>query len=682
MSRLFDDIPAEFFPSIVQNVAPPKPVFSTEELSHFGRWVKASGLKPEGAREFSLDRYPYQRELYDEYRAKPRQRVAIMKAAQTGLTVKLMNRGFFWTADALTQHNVGLYFPTSKGIEKLSAGRLRPMLRTSSRMQELMRDVDNVFLMRIGRSNLAMFGVMSGVDQDSTPIDVELVDEVRLMSTDKLERIMVRTTESTIRDPVTGTRGIIELNSTAGFPNKDIHAFFLESTQGWWTVPCPDPGCRRHQAGIILPREFAENHARVIGQEDSGWYYLKCPRCGARLPDAQQQHGWYGHENPGAQWLGYQFSQLGKGEGFLNSEIMPAWNRGLNVPEFYNSRLGLPYMDPDAVPAGKEVVDRNIDPTSGHHWHPEPIGPDTRWRALGIDQRAGEKHCVIKTLLPSGLHRLEHLAVIEASGPDAAREIIQLARAWGVKIVVMDGEPSYDLFITVARALPKGMVWQQDYVDGSAQVVRWEDKRRDKQIKKSSGELKYEYRCLIDRFKGLDWSLGLFRLQRNQLPIDLYELKVPRIIEGKRVGHSIGGEYVTHLGNLAKVKLQKTVPLPTGERVALVGEYTQVWRNLNLDPHFAHANLYADVGLARAHSLMPDSMPVHAPDPVPLDQNGIPPHLRPGHVEAQVKAAGARTCGGCKRFQAGYCRHPMNDGRNVRVREDERACEDFTARRD
>lgn len=678
--NLFGGIPPEFMPAIQKHVAPPKPVFTEAELAHFAGWVKASGLKPEGAREFSLDRYPYQRELYAEQRAAPRQRVAIMKAAQTGLTVKLMNRGFWFTADALVQRNVGLYFPTSKGIEKLSAGRLRPMLRTSSRMQELMRDVDNVFLMRIGRSNLAMFGVNSGVDQDSTPIDVELVDEVRLMSTDKLERIMVRTTESTIRDPVTGTRGVIEFNSTAGFPNADIHRFFLESTQGWWTVPCPDPGCRRHQSGIVLPREFAENHARVIGQEDSGWYYLKCPRCGARIPDEQQQHGWYEHENPGAQWLGYQFSQLGKGEGFLNSEIMPAWNRGLNIPEFHNSRLGLPYMDADAVPAGKDVVDRNIDGTGTHRWHPEPIGPDTRWRALGIDQRAGEKHCVIKTLLPSGLHRLEHLEVIEASGTEAAAQIVRLARAWGVKIVVMDGEPSYDLFITVARALPKGMVWQQDYADGQVQVVTWQDKRSDKQIKKSSGELKYEYRVLLDRFKALDWSLGLFRLQRNQLPADLYDLKVPRLIAGQRVGHSIGAEYVTHLGNLAKVKLQKTIPLPTGERVALIGEYTQVWRNLNLDPHFAHANLYADVGLARSHQIMPDSMPAYLPDPVPADQNGVPPHLRPATVEAQVRAASERVCGSCKREQSGYCRHPMNDGRNVRVEKTERSCEAYAAR--
>lgn len=680
--NLFSGIPHEFMPVIGKVIAPPKPVFSPEELSHFEGWVKASNMRPEGAREFRLDRYPYQRELYDERRDKPRQRVAIMKAAQTGLTVKLMNRGLWFTADALVQRNVGLYFPTADAVRKLSAARLRPMIRTSGRMQELMRDVDNVDLMRIGRSNLAMFGVMSGVSQDSTPIDVELVDEVRLMNAAKLERIMVRVTESTIRDEVTGTRGVIEFNSTAGFPSMDIHRFFLESTQGWWTVPCPDLGCRRHSSGIVLPREFAESPSRVIGQEDSGWYYLKCPHCGARLPDEQQQRGWYHHEAKDAQWLGFQFSQLGKGEGFLNSEIMPAWNRGLNVPEFFNSRLGLPYMDADAVPASQEVVERNIDPTGNTRWPLEPIGPDVRWRSLGIDQRAGEKHCVIKTLMPSGLHRLDWLQVIEANGEDAVREAVKLAREWGVNIVVCDGEPSYDFFIMLARALPKGMVWQQDYVDGQSQVVQWEDKRRDKKIKKSSGELKYERRVLIDRFKGLDWSLGLFRMQRNLLPVDLYDLKTPRIINGVRVGHSLGREWVEHLGNLAKVKLQKTIPLPTGESVAVVGEYTQVWREMNLDPHFAHANLYADVGLAHAHREIPDSMPVPMVTPTNAGHAGIPHHLQPAVMAAEDAPQLSKSCGTCKRFQQGYCRHPMNDGRDVRVKESEPACTEYLRKRE
>lgn len=680
--NLFDGVPAHYFPALLKEMAPPKPVFTDEELAHFGAWVVASNLRPEGARAFTLDRYPYQRELYDETRQNFRQRTVIMKAAQTGLTVKLMNRSFWLAADAKQQINVGMYFPTATAVQKLSAGRLRPMLRTSARMMELMRDVDNVELMRFGRSSLLMLGMMSGVAQDSTPLDAVLADEVRLMTPIKVERVMVRTSESTIRNPVTGDRGIVELNSTAGFPGMDIHRYFQESSQGWWTIPCPDTGCARHSSGIVLPREFAEGVSRVVGQEDSGWYYLRCPRCGARLHDDQHAQGWYAHEVPGAQWRGYQFSQLGKGEGFLNSEIMPAFNRGLNVPEFYNSRLGLPYMDQDAVPAGKDVVDRNIDSSGNWRWPEQPHGPHVRWSALGIDQRAGEKHCVIKTLMPNGLHRLDWLQVIEASGEDAAREIVQLARAWGVKIVVMDGEPSYDLFIMVARALPKGMVWQQDYVDGQSQVVQWEDKRRDKKIKKSSGELKYEQRVLMDRFKALDWSTGLFRLGRNLLPVDLYELKVPRLVNGLRVGHSIGGEYVSHLGNLAKVKLQKTIPLPTGERVAVVGEYTQAWRNLNIDPHFAHANLSADVGLARRHVEVPDSMPVDFTEPVKPSENGIPEHLRPAHLNRETEERNKRTCGACKRFQRGYCRHPMNDGRNVTVGEDEPGCVEFSRRRE
>ena len=40
------------------------------------------------------------------------------------------------------------------------------------------------------------------------------------------------------------------------------------------------------------------------------------------------------------------------------------------------------------------------------------------------------------------------------------------------------------------------------------------------------------------------------------------------------------------------------VNLGGGEQIHVPGEYVLRWRYLHVDPHFAHANLYADAGLA------------------------------------------------------------------------------------
>lgn len=680
---------------------PPDPVFTDEELSNFGGWVKATGMKPEGARDFDLSKYPYQRDLYNEDRAAFRSRVVIMKAAQTGLTVKLLNRSMWLTADVRRQINVGLGFPTQDAVEKLAASRFKPQLYTSARMIELMRGVgdsrlkkDSVGLVRLGISNMRFLGLRSGVSADSNPLDAELVDEVRLVPAVTVERFKLRVTESTLIDrtngPRNGARGIIELNSTAGFPNQDIHRYFLDSTQGWWATPCPDHKCRRSRTGVILAREFASNPGKVIGRRDDGRYYLKCPTCGAHITDDMQQRGFYIHENPEAMWLGYHFSQLVKGEDHLNTFIMPSWNLGINMPEFYNSVLGLPYMDTDAIPATKEIIERCCDDTLA--WVREPPGRDGKWRAMGIDQRAPEKHIVIKSLDQNGVEVLEHVQILEASGLDAAaKRIVKLAKDWGVSIVVIDGEPSYDLAVEVGRLAPKGLVWLSDYADNQDDIVQWDDKRRDQRIRKSTGEVKYEYRVVVDRYKGIDWSLGMFARGKIRLPrrSEFYELRQERTIGGVLGFASVSEEFVTHLSDMARYKVQKEVSIGKGEKIAIPGEYVLRWRWMTVeDPHFVHANLSASVGLAR-RKLAGGVDSFHLPEPSnpgPLEA-GIPEQLRPSTIQPMLAERTRNTCGRCRFYnpqsdKEGHCKHPLLSHRQVTVGAADVGCEEFLVQKE
>lgn len=676
----FDGFSADYLDLIESEFLPPDPAFEAEELANIQAFVTASGVKPEGARAFNLNEYRHLIELYSETRERMWQRVVIMKAAQMGLTIRMLNRALWLCADARTALNTALIFPSRDAVEDLSASRFRPMLNSSPKLQKLVRGdgkksdvVNRVDLVRIGISNMRFRGTRSGISMDSFPADALLFDEVRLMQLDKIDRVFIRVSESVLRNPITGERGLIELNSTAGLPNSDIHRWFLESTQGYWSTRCPELGCPHSRIGIILPLEFAENPARVVRRGSSGRWYLCCPRCGAHIHDAQD--GFYRHMNPDSNWRGYHFSQLLKGEDYLNGIIMPAWERGHNVPEFYNSILGLPFMDGNMVPVTRGVLEECMDPHT--HWETPivPLGDDGMWRSMGLDQRAPEKHYIIKTRLSNGDHRTDYIGIIEMSGEEAADEIARVFNLWGCKILVMDAEPSYDLMKMCAKRLP-GLVWAADYVDNQMDSVQFVDKHTDKQLKRSTGEVKHPFRCLIDRFRGLEWSLNLFRFRRNVLPsrASFMNHSVTRTIGGRQQKWLIAEEYISHMVNYAKLRIADYQTMPDGQKLLKIGSYKQVWKRIEdkLDPHFIHANLYADAGLHKkkreTHYTALEGT-VSTKDDTPTQHP-----VMTGEFEKQAAEQLSRTCGECALKKGKYCTHPKLTAR-ITVRDDQASCE-------
>lgn len=687
--NLFAGLPEEFFPVFEEEFLPPDPVFSAEDLATLAAWQKAAAVRPEGTRPFDLSQHRHLIELYNEPRDRLWSRVVVMKAAQMALTIRLLNRAMWLCSDTRQAINTGLIFPSQNAVEDLSASRFRPMLQSSAAMQKLVRgmgkkssQVDKVNLVRIAISNMRFRGMRSGIGMDSFPADALLFDEVRLMENSKVERVFIRVSESLVRDPHTGTRGLLELNSTAGLPDSDIHLWFTLSTQGYWRSRCPDIKCTMHQEGIVLPTEFAQEPARVVGRTNTGRYYLRCPRCGARIPDPQD--GFYRHENPDAEWRGYQFSQLLKGEDYLNTQIMPAWDRGQNIPEFYNSILGLPFMDADGVPVTEATLIDCMDRTGSFFWDSPrvPLGFNGEWRCMGIDQRGPEKHVIIKTRLANGKFRTDYIGVIELAGQECAQEIARLFEAWGCKLLVMDGEPSYDLLVDVAELIGKTRVYAADYNDKQTNIFEWEDSHNDKKIKKSTGKVKHEYRCLIHRFKGIERSLNNFRYGVNILPTRASFMRYVtlRTIGGKKQPHLIYKEYVAHITNYARLRVADTHTMPDGQKIIKIGSYTSIWkrRKTEIDPHFLHANLYADAGLA----FVERDVQTGVVDATPQQEqqqptSHIPLAMQPEALQ-EVQRQLAQVCGSCQFKQGPYCKHPQTGGAKVRVDENTPSCNMFS----
>lgn len=636
-------LPEDYGQVVQQKLFRPKPVFDAEQLEDFSLWIPISGIRPEGpgGARFDLSTRPYLRDLYRENRSNPRRRIVIMKAAQTGLTVRMLYRAAWWCADARKRVNTALLFPTKDAVSDLHSSRFRPMMTGSSKMMQLIGDggTDQVGLVRIGVSNMRFRGMRSGVGLDSFPADVLEFDEVRLMDERAIPRAFVRASESKIVDPVTGDRGIIELNSTAGFPKKTIDMWFQRSTMNYWRTPCPNMHCKNHTKGIILPLRWPD----CVGKEGKRVYYC-CPDCGTEIPDQWLlMQGWYQPEVPGAHWEGYQFSQILKGNGFLQ-ELWQEFLSGDNLQEFYNSRLGIPWMDPDAVPVTKAVLESCIDGSGSYYW-PEPEEVWGEPTSMGIDQRAGEKHVAIWKLGPGKSLDLVHLEVVELSGNAAVDYITHLAKKWNVKIVIPDGEPSYDFAIDLSRKLP-GIVWLGDYVTDSPQRVRFTDDDKSREVKKVSGEVKTTQRVLMDRYHFTDWVLKQFQHRRVRLPADFYVLHQERTIAGEPQNWPVAKEYQEHMENYARASEPKMIRL-NGEAPFFTGQYRRVYRMVGLDPHFAHATVFAIAGLMYGQDPTRFFLGMDIPTDR-TDSEGLPASVSPEILGKQQAALQAQTCGDCK----------------------------------
>lgn len=683
----------------------PPPAFTRRELRSLLRFVQASQVIPEGpgGNAFNIASRPYLRALYLEQRRNPWMRLVIMKAAQTGLTIKLLYRAAWWCADARAQVNTALMFPTLDAVLELHKSRFRPMMRSSPGMMSLIQDVDSVGLVRVGVSNMRFRGMNSGVGLDSFPADVMMFDEMRLMSLATIERALVRLSKSKLEgvDLIgESVRGVVELNSTAGFPDLDIDWWFSQSDMNYWATPCANPGCKHHhdqKDWLILPLLWPS----CVGFDGARPFY-QCPHCQTEIPDSVLlKHGAYHTMNPNPKggYKGFQFSQIVNGNKEL-PELWRAFNRGHNLAEFYNSRLGLPWRDPNAVPATRDVVLQckddslrwpGLSDTNGVERDARALERELKgaYIAVGIDQRAPEKHVVIYRLGTDGRFELVHLEVVEASAHDAALKLAAICEKFHYDIVVVDGKPSYDLAVDLARLLRKGTVWLGHELDDQEQAVQFKDRSQSETIRKVSGELKYELIVVADAYKAMDWHLSRFTLRQAKLPVNFEALIQPRTFGGVTEPLVVGQEFLTHLENIARGAIPKHVKMPDGSQ-ANRGQIRMIYRYLKMDPHFAHASMFAMIGISRRTGIdtiyvppATDNQTVDSSEDTQLEL-ALPEGFRPSDARAARAAATQRICGTCRfwtRFVEGQpqgrCGHPVNLAHTLLTDYFERECEYF-----
>jgi len=540
-------------------------------------WILINDFKVDH-RPFSFDDHRYLIDIY----ACDSQVLVVMKAAQMGLTIYEL----LWCLHkALYEQpcKIGFYFPTSDAVAKLSKDRLRPLIVQNEELSLMIEDSDysdTLGLKQIGDSSLYLSHMGGMATKDSTPLDAIVFDEVRLLIPADIDQTRERISHS--------SKKYERYVSTAGRPGVTIHAKFLRGDQRMFHSRCgcgPDP-----EDWVVLSQAFPDCIVDT-GVE----VFYQCPSCLYRIEDPQNGE-WVVH-NPQGDYPSFHIHQM-LSHYITPKEILDAYNTTTNIAEFYNAKLGIPYVDEDERPVTLEIL-RTCE-NSAIPWGFRTKGENVT-TVMGVDQRGGINHVVVAQSI-EGKKRLIHLEVIDGrlkkyreKGEEVSpfKRLYQLMAEYDIDFCVCDALPNSNEAKEFGRAFP-GRVFLAFY-SGSKDMVRWSDKPLTKKgkkepasQKKSKEAIKFRWTVLLDRYQSLELALLTFVKRQIEIPDPRGLVQEARRKDG-RVGPVMlcEEEFYEHVQGVIR------------EQVGSEEIPRWKWVNLGLDPHFLHAWNYCNIGLER-----------------------------------------------------------------------------------
>lgn len=542
----------------------------------FALWAATSGIQVDH-KPFNFDRHRYLLPLYMDMSKE----ICLMKAAQMGATIWMLLR-LLWFC-LFQQVKACLYFPTDEATGKLSKDRLKPLILSNPHLASMITDVDTVGLKQIGKHSSLYLQHMGGeATKDSVPFDMLCFDEVRLLNPADIDQARERISHSEYK--------YVMQVSTAGYPGNDIHRVFLRGTQNFWHVKC---NC----SDGFIPSECWPDCIAVTSKE----VYLQCPICKKRIDHPQE--GRYIPHNPGADFPSYHISQF-ISDYISVAEIWDAWQRTQNIKEFYNAKLGKPYVDEENQPVKDDdlAACENSDilwgkSTSQH-------GGRIR-RGMGVDQMGGNNYAVISEL-HADKKRVVHYEIIDDRNPlymiDGNRvtpfkRLYQLMNEYDIDLCIVDAMPNINEALEFARAFPK-RVFVAWYIEGvgSSQgrdMVQWGDKVKEKQsVRRGGPKIKFKYTAMLNRYMTIDFALSEIANRNCEWPKPETLIQECRSLDTGLFEplHIFRTHFYRHMKAIVR---QKTIIDED------TGRFRMEWVNLGLDPHSVHAWNLCNIALER-----------------------------------------------------------------------------------
>lgn len=386
------------------------------------------------------------------------------------------------------------------------------------------------------------------------------------------------------------TTQLVEINSVGQEEVFDItveaaedrnHNFVLENGVVVHNCGCTD--------GVDLARTFPDC---VVDDKKRGKLYLRCPKCKYVINDPQ--NGRFVPHNPGASYTSFHVSQLTSK--FISlKEIWDAYHRTTNKAEFFNAKLGIPFIDEENRGVTKAQLESCIDPAL--EWQQPKKAKNVT--AMGVDQGGGYCYVVIADIV-GGKKRIRHVEIIESDNPNYMelgkkvspfKRLRELMTEFNVNIAVVDAMPNFNEAFEFAHAYI-GKVFVAYYAKEAKDIVAWGDKPKVKvTLKKAGPLLKFKYHAILGRYVSMSYALGEWA-NGNVICPDPDKLVQMVFDEKTKI---LQPEAIMNRAFSMFMRLVKQFHVTNEE----TGEGRHEWIYAGMDPHFSHSWNYCNVALER-----------------------------------------------------------------------------------
>jgi hypothetical protein len=298
-------------------------------------------------------------------------------------------------------------FPSKSDVTDFSKGRIDPLIQENpDTIGKWIRDTDSANIKRIWNAFLYLRGMKSRVGLKSVPIDFTIMDELDEARQNAIGMAMERMSHSEIRE-------VLKLSNPT-LPDYGIDKAFQETDQRYWLLKCEKCG-----EYTCLEDTFPDCLITIKGH-----VIRACQRCHAELNPSIGQ--WVAKKPGVTDKRGYHYSQLSSH--FVEpGEILHQFRTTNNLTDFYNLKIGVPYVEAENRLSVQEVLALcGVEGIAS-----EDRGPCY----MGVDQ-GKDLHVVIGKRHPDKVGRIIHLGVYRDW-----EELDRLMRNFHVSRCVVDALP-------------------------------------------------------------------------------------------------------------------------------------------------------------------------------------------------------------------------------------------------
>lgn len=358
---------------------------------------------------------------------------------------------------------------------------------------------------------------------------------------------------------------------------------FVLANSGLLVHNCPD--------GVILSEVWPDCVAVTTDE-----IYYRCPRCKLRIQDPQ--NGRFIPHNPGADVSSYHIHQM-MSKFITPAEVWRTFQTTQNIKEFYNAKLGKPYVDEENVPIREEdlIACENTD----IYWG--PVKSRKSQVAMGVDQMSGVNYVVIAERTPTK-KRIIHFEIIDSMNSiymeadkriTPFKRLYKLMKEFDVDMCIIDAMPNANEAMEFARAFPRRVFvsWYIDSHGTNRDIVQWGDRAKDKMnIRRGGPKIKFKYTVVMNRYLSIEFALSEIANRNCEWPHPDSLVQICRSIETGMFSpiQIMRTHFYLHM---TKIIRQKAI---IDENT---GRFRMEWVNLGIDPHSIHSWNFCNIALER-----------------------------------------------------------------------------------